>query len=369
MSLNTIIEELEERISHPSSSIAQYRKEGYRIIGVPPCHVPEEILWASHAVPIGLWGSERKAVLSKEYFPSFFCSLLTTDLEMLLSGQLDCLDGIVLTELCDSLKSFSQNIQRAKPELKCLPLSLPQQTEGKAVVFYLKEQLSAFAAEAGKLTGQPMDDASLSEAIREENRVRLLERAFVSLAAKHSKSVSPWQRCVVLKSRYFLSPLDSIAVLEKINTELSALPEEKAEKRILTAGIIFDNRETLEMMKEDGLSICADRILYEEGSYGYDAPTEDLDGLCQRYLRSSSSLLGKKLDQRLADFSAALDQEHPDGVLYVMTKFCDPEEYDYPFLKRLASEKGYPFLTIEMDKGGESLGQNQTILDAFGEMI
>lgn len=369
MSLQSALAEITMTVRHPTARLLAYRQAGLALIGVPPCHVPEEILWATGALPVGLWGTEQKVVRAKEYFPSFFCSLLTTDLEMLLNGTLDILDGMVLTGLCDSLKSFSQNVMQAKPSLKVFPLLLPQGEENKASLAYLKSQLIAFAEQLSCVTGKTMTEESLNEAIRLYQQLHQEQRRFVTLAGSHSKTISALTRCDVLKSSSFLSPMDALGLLMEIDEALALLPKESCNVKVVTSGIFFDSRETLAMLDKNGIAIVQDRILYEYGRYGKETPTADLDGLCQRHYSFHSCLFSQSLSFRLAELDKAIKESHPDAVLFLLTKFCDPEEYDYPVLKKHVEAAGLPFLTLEVDQGGESLGQNQTILDALGEMV
>jgi benzoyl-CoA reductase/2-hydroxyglutaryl-CoA dehydratase subunit BcrC/BadD/HgdB len=50
-------------------------------------------------------------------------------------------------------------------------------------------------------------------------------------------------------------------------------------------------------------------------------------------------------------------------------KFCDPEEYDYPFIKKDLDEAGIPHLYMEIEQQMESSEQVQTRLQAFAELL
>ena len=52
-----------------------------------------------------------------------------------------------------------------------------------------------------------------------------------------------------------------------------------------------------------------------------------------------------------------------------MTKFCDPEEYDYPVIKKKLEEHHIPMLTLEIDKQMSNYGQAATAIQSFQEMI
>ena len=58
-----------------------------------------------------------------------------------------------------------------------------------------------------------------------------------------------------------------------------------------------------------------------------------------------------------------------DGVLWVMAKFCDPEEFDYVPVRRMLEEAGIPLLAVEYDQQTASFEQARSAIEAFAEML
>ncbi len=52
-----------------------------------------------------------------------------------------------------------------------------------------------------------------------------------------------------------------------------------------------------------------------------------------------------------------------------MTKFCDPEEFDYVPIKRAADEAGIPHINIEVDRQMKNYQQANTMLQTFADML
>lgn len=52
-----------------------------------------------------------------------------------------------------------------------------------------------------------------------------------------------------------------------------------------------------------------------------------------------------------------------------MTKFCDPEEYDYPQMKKDFEEAGIPHVLIETDMQMKNYEQARTAIQAFSETL
>ena len=57
------------------------------------------------------------------------------------------------------------------------------------------------------------------------------------------------------------------------------------------------------------------------------------------------------------------------GVLVAMTKFCDPEEFDYVMIKRSCEAAGIPVALIEVDRQMKEFEQIRTNLETFRDML
>jgi len=57
------------------------------------------------------------------------------------------------------------------------------------------------------------------------------------------------------------------------------------------------------------------------------------------------------------------------GVIVLMTKFCDPEEFDYVPIKRACDAAGLMNLNIEVDRQMVNYEQANTMIQAFKEMF
>ena len=66
---------------------------------------------------------------------------------------------------------------------------------------------------------------------------------------------------------------------------------------------------------------------------------------------------------------ALAQQAKADGILWVMTKFCDPEEYDYVPVKRMADAAGIPLLAVEVDQQMVNYEQARSAVEAFVETL
>jgi benzoyl-CoA reductase/2-hydroxyglutaryl-CoA dehydratase subunit BcrC/BadD/HgdB len=58
-----------------------------------------------------------------------------------------------------------------------------------------------------------------------------------------------------------------------------------------------------------------------------------------------------------------------EGVIVVLTKFCDPEEFDYPLIKRACEAASLPIILIEVDRQMGNFEQARTMVETFKAML
>jgi benzoyl-CoA reductase/2-hydroxyglutaryl-CoA dehydratase subunit BcrC/BadD/HgdB len=57
------------------------------------------------------------------------------------------------------------------------------------------------------------------------------------------------------------------------------------------------------------------------------------------------------------------------GVVVVMTKFCDPEEFDYVMIKKACEAADLPLALVEVDRQMVQFEQIRTNLETFRDML
>lgn len=375
MDIETILKYFEAAAMDPKGQLKEYIKKGKKAIGCFPYYVPEELVHAAGMVPFGIWGSNNKTIeAAKEYFASFYCSMAQLNLEMGLDGSLDGLSGVIVTALCDTLRPLSQNFRVAAPEIPFMFLAHPQNRRKEYGIQYtisrytkIKEQLEAIA-------GRPITDADLKTSIKVYNQSRKARREFVKLAGEHPELVTPIQRSAVLKSAYFMLKEEHTRLLEPLNELLSqAGPLQWNGFRIMTSGIIADHPGLLKILEENHMAIAADDVAHESRGFRVDVP-EDADPMRALALQFGAQdhdtiLYDPEINKR-PDYlvKLALDSGS-QGVLILMMQFCDPEEMEYPSLKKGLNEAGIPHIVIGVDHQMKNFGQARTQIQAFADVL
>ena len=140
----------------------------------------------------------------------------------------------------------------------------------------------------------------------------------------------------------------------------------------MTTGILCDSPALLDIFDELGLQIVADDVAAESRQYRTDTPDglAPLDALSEKFARMGlCSVLYDPKKQRVEHIVETAKGSGAKGVVVVLTKFCDPEEFDYPIVKKACTAAGIPVALIEVDRQMEDFEQARTMLEAFRETL
>ncbi|WP_075579579.1 MULTISPECIES: (R)-2-hydroxyglutaryl-CoA dehydratase subunit beta [Acidaminococcus] len=379
MAISALIEEFKQVSASPKTMLAKYKAQGKKAIGCLPYYVPEELVYAAGMVPMGVWGCNGKQeVRSKEYCASFYCTVAQLSLEMLLDGTLDGLDGIITPVLCDTLRPMSQNFKVAmKDKMPVIFLAHPQVRQNAAGKQFTYDAYSEVKGHLEEICGHEITNDAILDAIKVYNKSRAARREFCKLANAHPDLISASTRAAILRAAYFMLKDEYTAKLEELNKELAAAPAGKFDgHKVVVSGIIYNMPGILKAMDDNKLAVAADDCAYESRSFAVDAP-EDLDNGLQALAVQFSK---QKNDVLLydPDFAKNARAEHvcdlvkesgAEGLIVFMMQFCDPEEMEYPDLKKALDAHHIPHVKIGVDQMTRDFGQAQTALEAFAESL
>ena len=378
MSTEVMLNEFKEISEHPYRVLTQYKQEGKKVIGVLPYYAPVELVVAAGMVPMGIWGSNNKTIsMAKEYCATFYCTIAQLALEMLLDGTLDQLDGVITPTICDTLRPMSQNIRVAmSKKLPCIFLAHPQNRRPSFGLQFTMDQYNHVKAELEKISGAPITDEALRSAIKVMNRNRAARREFVKLAGQHPEAISAVNRSAVLRAAWFMEPMAYAEKLEALNAELAALPASQWKgRKVVTSGIICDNPKLLQIFDDNQIAIVADDVAHESRPIRVDAAEtgDPMMALAQQFADQDYDVLlydEHSSKNRRADFVVDMVKKSgAQGLVLFMQQFCDPEEMEYPYLKKALDDAGIPHIKLGIDQQMRDFGQASTAIQAFADVL
>lgn len=371
--IEELLKQFEKISSCPKNKLNEYIADGKKVIGCMPVYCPEELVYAADMVPFGVWGAEIEVSKAKSYFPAFICSILQTSLEMGLKGELDQLSGIMIPILCDSLKCMGQNWDQGVKNVEFIPVIHPQNRKMEAGVEFLMTQYNKIKNKLEEISGNKITDDKLKDAIDIYNEHKKIMREFSDLVAKRPNLITPAQRSAVIKSGYYIEKSKHIKMVK----ELIAMCEKQPQKewdglRVVTTGIIADSEKLLKILEENKIAIVADDIANESRQFRNDIPKCDdpIESLARYFSQMEGCSVLYDPEKKRADMIVdQVEKYKADGIIVLMTKFCDPEEYDYPIMKKLFDKNEIPNISIEIDQQMRNYGQASTMIQTFSDML
>jgi len=363
-----------EVATHPRHQLDRYLKQGKKVIGCFPLYTPDALIYAAGMLPFGMWGAELEVSRAKKYYPAYICGILQTNLEVAMRGGYGGVLAVLIPTLCDSLKCASQNWKYAVPSIEMIPVNYPQNRDSKGAFDFLYQQFFKIKKNLERISGGCIKEDALKQAIAIDNYHSDVMNQFLDLVSSYPAEVSPENRSYVIKSGYFMDKAEHTKLVQKLIEELKKMqPKRFRGIRVVTTGIIADSPDLLKLFAENKISIAADEVAHESRQFRVKIKQDEKDGiagLVRQYLNryGCSTVIGGQM-KREELICQLVEKYQADGVVMLMTKFCDPEEYDYPSIKEALEKQKIPLLTIEVDKQIVNYGQASTALQSFQEMI
>lgn len=352
----------------------RYKNEGKKLVGCVAAYNPEELVYAAGMIPLNLWGFGEPLQKAKQYFPAFYSSVVQSIMEYGLEGKLDGLEALMVPGATDSLKSLGQNAKRAFKNLVTINVAYAQNRKLECGLEFNEFQYNKAKAKLEKIVGKAIEDAQIEEAIKVYNENRNALQKFAELAAAYPDVITPSNRSKVITSSGLMDKKEHTALLNELNAELEKLPVEKFKgTKIVTSGIIGSYPGLLEIFESLNVAIVADNVLEESGMFRY--LVEENTGNPVRALAKlltdaeGTSILfdvDKKRTQIVID---EVKKHKADGVILMLLKFCDSEEFDFPLMKKAFDKEGIRVLEVEADQQMTNYEQARTLIQTFVETL
>jgi benzoyl-CoA reductase/2-hydroxyglutaryl-CoA dehydratase subunit BcrC/BadD/HgdB len=356
------------QIPRRSETIRAFKESGGLAAAVLPIHYPRALLRAFDILPVEVWGPPRvDASFGAAHLQPYVCSIVRNALSFLQSGGSDVVDLIVVPHACDSLQGLgSILIDLVHPKQPVIPLYLPRGTRASDVGF-LADELRSIYRRLEEMIHRSPSDAQLVQCIQREGTADQLS----SELYRHRKQLGLTQIEFyrLIRSREYL-PAESFS--ESAKSALGRAGETRPDGTpIILSGIVPEPMSLFDSIAEMGGAVVADdlaccgRRIYPPGKS--DEP----------FRRMAESLLaappdpmrGSPIQERLDHLLRLTKTSGARGVVFYDVKFCEPELYDLPDLRKGLQAAGVPSTAIEVDLNDPLTHQTLTRIEAFLEMI
>lgn len=370
MAAEKLLAQLHEIAVSPKKQFDKYLQEGKKVVLVAPVYTPQELIHSMGFVPMGVWGADMEISEAKKYYPAFICSIMQTVLELGIRGDYKGASAIIIPSLCDSLKTLGQNWKYAVQEIPFIPMTYPQNRKPDYGIAFTRAGYERIIKDMESLAGAEYSSESLARSNRIYNEHNAVMREFAELAAE--ADLSAVQRNDVFKSAWFMLPEEHTEIVKELNQELKKSRKAEGKLKVLVTGILADSPDLLKIFDDNDIQIVADDVAHESRQYRTDVPegTDPLDALARKFAEMDYCTLLYDRDKKRVDYLIQKAKQHDaKGVIVLMTKFCDPEEFDYVPIKRACDAAGLLHLNIEVDRQMVNYEQAKTMIQAFREMF
>ncbi len=348
-------------------TIRTYKENGGSVAAVLPIHYPRALFRAFDILPVEVWGPPSvDASYGSNRLQPYVCSIVRNALSFLETGGLDVADFIVVPHACDSLQGLgSVLIDFVKPRHPVLPIYLPRgQRDGD--ITFLAAEFRALFDQLCFLTGRsPAEDQLLEKITREESADARLARLHQERRRLPLDDLAFYR---LVRSREYLPAEVFIKVADAVLAQGTDML--RGGIPIVLSGIVPEPMSVLTAISEMGGIVvgddmaCCGRRLYPAGR-----SQEPFLRMAERIIHGPPDpTRGNPIRERFDYLLGLVGRTNAWGVVFYDVKFCEPELFDLPDLRRLLREAAIPSLAIEVDIGEPLSYQVRTRLESFLEM-
>ncbi|MDP8225533.1 MAG: 2-hydroxyacyl-CoA dehydratase family protein [Candidatus Lernaella stagnicola] len=340
------------------------------LVAVFPMWFPYELLVAAGLRASEWWGFETETSRADAHYPAFVCTVVKANFETVLADGAD-IDGMVFpSATCDSIQNSAGLFRRHFPDKFSAYFRMTQNPESKAAATFLRHEIGRVKTDLEAWIGREITEDDLRSAIQSVNRFRAAVRNILDKLAEGKVSVPVSRIYTAIKGAAADIGDESAALLEQYAEEIEVT--EPDGPCLMLVGMVPDPVDVLDMMENAGAHIVGDDLGLGWRTFAVDASEagDPIDALAQRLLDSPPCSSLHFASQRRAD--AVVERVHDlaaDAVVFTRIKFCDPEAFDYPNVKKALDEAGIPNLLLEREVTTNADGAVATRVEAFLEQI
>jgi benzoyl-CoA reductase/2-hydroxyglutaryl-CoA dehydratase subunit BcrC/BadD/HgdB len=348
--------------------IREWTAGGGRIAAVFPIHYPRALLRAFGLLPVEVWGPPGvDPGAAGRHLQGYVCTIVRHGLAFLLEGGLDEAALLLAPHACDSLQGLgSVLLDFVRPAQPVLTLYLPRGRR-ESDRWFLAEELRRLSGRLVELTGRDPGEAELHAAIdREEAADRVLGELLAGCAGLGLSNAAFYE---LVRAREYLPAERFVALAGEVAAGAGGGEPEGIP--VVLSGIVPEPRELVTALDALGARVVGDDLACCGRRCYPPAAGED------PFLRMAARLLGgppcstrgNAIAERLERLRDLVARGGARGVIFLVIKFCEPELFDLPALRKGLQASGVPSLVLELELGLSLPAQAENRLAAFLEML
>lgn len=373
------MQRLQKHLEERALELQRMKERGVKVIGYTPGgYMPEELVYAAGAVPVGLirGGSPEPIAESAAYMPRFFDTFCRSQIAYRMSGEdllYQMIDLLVVPITENNIKALADSWD-FYANVETFRFGVPHDKEQDAFDYYL-EGLHLLKDKLEKVTGNKIEDSKLREAIALSNSMwESLEK--ISLLRQSPRPPLSGEEFVRLNHASFYADKPTlIECLQSLYKELKGKEGASPKARVLLTGstLAMGDYKILDLAQRAGAAVVVEE--FAEGMRHYwervKLNGDLMEALADRYFRRRVPPAWFRPSRERIDFVMKLAKDFAvDGIIWYQLMYR--ESYDmqsFYFQRILEKEMGLKMLKVESDYDASEMGPLSTRVETFIETI
>ncbi|MDO5801936.1 MAG: double-cubane-cluster-containing anaerobic reductase [Coriobacteriia bacterium] len=381
IALPRTFEEFNDQRKASFIKVHDYKQAGGKLVGYLCSYTPLEVIDAAGAASVALCGMSDETIPAAEtVLPANLCPLIKSTYGFALTDKCPFTyfsDMIVGETTCDGKKKMYELLNDIK-QTYVLHLPQGQGRPHEADMWY--EEVRLLRKHLERFYDVEITDEALRDAVRRRNRLRRALASMYDLQRSEPPAMGGVEILSAIQASTFSFDIDDYAAkIEALVAERRAArergesPIDKSAKRILVtgcpmSGVINKVGRTIE--NNGGVIVCSDdcsgertnRMLIDEM-----AP-DILRAISDRYLGINCSVMTPN-GSRMENTLEMCEKYQVDGVIENVLIACHTFNVESTLMARACEGAGIPYMKLETDYSQGDLGQIETRIAAFIEML
>lgn len=377
--LPEVFEEFAQQRKNSFLALKEIKDKGIPVVGAYCTYFPREIAMAMGAVTVGLCSTSDETIPDAEKdLPKNLCPLIKSSYGFAKTDKCPFFyfsDVVVGETTCDGKKKMYEYMSEFKDVFL---MELPNSQSENALALW-KAEIIRFKEYLEKKFDVTITEDDIREAIKNENKVRRSLKKLYQVMRRDPAPITGHDLFKVLYGSTFkfdrsIIPEEVEALVDKIEKEYEAGTMQEKKPRILVTGCpIGGATEKVIKAIEDNGGIV---VTYENctGAKSIDKPVDEenpdvYEALARRYLNIGCSVMTPN-PNRLTLLGELIDEYKVDGVVEMTLQACHTYNVESLAIRRFVNEKKkIPYLNVETDYSQADIGQLNTRITAFIEML
>ena len=377
--LPEVFEEFAEQRKNSFLAVKEAKEKGIPVVGSYCTYFPKELPMAIGAAAVSLCSMSGETIeVAEQDLPKNLCPLIKASYGFAKTDKCPYFyfsDLIVGETTCDGKKKMYELMSQFKD---VYVMQLPQSQDERGRKFW-RESCLELKRKLEEKFGTVITDEAVRQAVHTENSVRRALQRFYGVMKHDPAPITGLELFRVLYGSTFKLDRSSLAdelnaLTDKIEAEYAAGKRLDKKPRILITGCPMGGatEKVIEAIENTG----GVAVTYENCS-GAKAierevkeDTDDIYGaIADRYLGIGCSVMTPN-NNRFKLLDEMIDEYKVDGVVEMVLQACHTYSVESKSVRRFVThDKEIPYIYIETDYSKTDVGQLNTRLAAFVEML